>query len=169
MAHSEYCPSLLDNSLYLDTILQTGSHGFFTKNMITLTCECVNNFCMKMILHCDQYGVCQGFANGTDRIRRCCVKFLPGIEHKGLIDIVQSGEIPLSFWTRFSNGNDFAAIWTSKGVFRISLCSVSNDKIEVVSLNDHMYLSSLATANDCYCYNSVAVVKRIFYLGRSTP
>ena len=125
MAHSENCPSILHSSLYLETIIQTGSHRFFTENMITLTCKCVNHFCMKMILNCDQYGICQTFRNGTNRFRRCCVKFLPGIEYKGFVDTVQSGEILLRIWTRFSYSYDFALIWTSEGVFRVSLCKLS--------------------------------------------
>lgn len=52
------------------------------------------------------------------------MKFLPGIEYESFVDIVQGGKMLLRIWTRFSDGYDFATIWTREGVMRVSLCRI---------------------------------------------
>lgn len=111
MAHPEYNASLLHSLLHLDAVINTSSHGFLAKNMVSLLSKCEYNFHVQMIQDGDDHGIREPFAGGLDSLRGRCMKFLPGIEDESTVYFVGSGELLLGLWTWFGNSYNFTFVW----------------------------------------------------------
>lgn len=66
MSHSEHDTCFLDCCLHSDAVFDTGGHGLFTEDMVSLFRESERNFKMLVILDSDDHGICQPFPDRAD-------------------------------------------------------------------------------------------------------